>query len=77
MDLHLIQLHARTHLVSPGVKVHHEVLGLGVPVPDLALVAVRVPRHLLRLVAVLAMLRQKVVVRRGQGLAGLGVERRP
>ena len=42
-----------THLVSPGVQVHDQVLGLWVPVAHLALVAVRVPRHLLRLVLVL------------------------
>ena len=35
------------------MQVHDQVLGLGVPVADLALVAVRVPRHLLRLVLVL------------------------
>ena len=41
------------HLIAPGVEIHDEVLGLGVPVADLALVAVGVPGHLLWHVAVL------------------------
>ena len=45
-----------SHLIDPGVEVHDEVLGLGVPVPDLALVTVRVPRHPLRTVPVLTKL---------------------
>ena len=49
----LLYFQLESHLVSPGVQVHDEVLGLGVPVAHLALVAVRVPRHLLRLVLVL------------------------
>ena len=49
----LLYFQLGSHLVSPGVQVHDEVLGLGVPVAHLALVAVRVPRHLLRLVLVL------------------------
>jgi hypothetical protein len=44
------------YLVDPGVEVHDEVLGLGVPVPHLALVAIRVPRHTLCAVSVLAKL---------------------
>lgn len=35
-----------THTVLPGVQVHDQVLGLGVAVPDLALVAVWVSAHL-------------------------------
>ena len=63
-----------THLVTPGVQVHHQVLGLGVPVADLALVAVGVPGHLLRDVAVLLVLLQQLVIlilHLGAGLEGL------
>ena len=35
------------YLVSPGVQIHHKVLGLGVSVAHLALVAVGVPGHTL------------------------------
>ena len=50
------------HLVAPGVKVHDEVLGLGVPVPDLALVAVRVPGHPLRHISVVLVLGDQLVI---------------
>ena len=44
------------------MQVHDQVVGLGVPVPDLALVAVRVPGHLVRHVAILTVTGQKLVV---------------
>ena len=50
------------HLVAPGVKIHDEVLGLGVPVPDLALVAVRVPGHPLGYVSVVLVLGDQLVI---------------
>ena len=50
------------HLVAPGVKIHDEVLGLGVPVPDLALVAVRVPGHPLGHVSVVLVLGDQLVI---------------
>ena len=43
------------YLVSPGVQIHHEVLGLGVSVAHLALVAVGVPGHALGHVPVVIM----------------------
>ena len=53
------------------MQVHHQVLRLGVSVPDLALIAVRVPCHLLWHVAVLLVLLQELVVLRVQDRAGL------
>ena len=44
------------YLVSPGVQIHHEVLGLGVSVAHLALVAVGVPGHALGHVPVVLMI---------------------
>ena len=44
------------YLVSPGVQIHHEVLGLGVSVAHLALVAVGVPGHALGHVPVVIMI---------------------
>ena len=44
------------YLVSPGVQIHHEVLGLRVSVAHLALVAVGVPGHALGHVPVLIMI---------------------
>lgn len=44
------------------MKIHDEVLGLGVPVPDLALVAVRVPGHALRDVSVVLVLGDQLVI---------------
>ena len=51
-----------THLVTPGVEIHDKVLGLGVPVPDLALVAVGVPGHALRHVSVVLVLGDQLVI---------------
>ena len=46
------------YLICPCVQVHDEVLGLGVPVLDLALVTVRVPGHPVRAVPVVSILIQ-------------------
>ena len=50
------------YLVSPSVQVHDEIVGLRIPVPDLALVAVRIPGHLVRHVAILSMTGEQLVV---------------
>ena len=55
------------------MEVHHQVLGLGISVPHLALVTVRVPGHLLRDVAVLLVLLEQLVVL--AVLDGSGLER--
>ena len=60
-----------THLITPGVKVHHQVLGFRVPVANLALVAVWVPGHLLGDIAILLVLLQQLVVLAGQLRPGL------
>ena len=57
-----ILYYIRSHLVAPGVQIHHQVLRLGVSVPDLALIAVRVPCHLLGHVAILLVLLQQLVL---------------
>ena len=44
------------------MKIHDQVLGLGVPVADLALVAVWVPGHLLWYVTILLVLLQQLVI---------------
>jgi len=44
------------------MKIHDEVLGLGVPVPDLALVAVGVPGHALGHVSVVLVLGNQLVI---------------
>ena len=73
LNSHQHHLSLRPHLVSPGVEVHHQVLGLGISVPHLALVAVGVPGHLLRDVAVLLVLLEQLVVL--AVLDGSGLER--
>ena len=58
----VLQRAGGAHLISPGVEVHHQVLGLGVPVPNLALVTVGVPGHLLGQVPVVLVLQQKFIL---------------
>ena len=53
------------------MEVHHQVLGFRVPVANLALVAVWVPGHLLRDIAVLLVLLQQLVVLAVQVRPGL------
>ncbi len=65
-----------SHLVPPCVQIHDEVPGLRVPVPDLALVTIRVPGHLLGLVSILFVDRQELVVLGGQHFQGLALKRR-
>ena len=50
------------YLVSPGVQIHHEVLGLWVSVAHLALVAVGVPGHTLGHVPVVIMIMIIVII---------------
>ena len=51
-----------THLISPGVKIHDKILGLGISVAHLALVAVGVPGHLLGHVSVVLVLGQQLII---------------
>ena len=63
------------YLVPPGVEIHDKILGLGVPVPHFALVAVGVPGHLVGHVAVLLVLGYQLVVL--GVLCGPALQRRP
>ena len=51
-----------THLVPPGVEIHHQVLCFRVPVANLALVTVGVPGHLLGDITILFVLLQQLVL---------------
>lgn len=66
---------AAAHLVPPRVQIHDEVLWFWISVPDLALVAIWIPGHLLRVVAVLLVFGQQLVVLLRDGLSGLSLQR--